>query len=553
MLARLHVRNYAIISELDVQFADGLTIITGETGAGKSILIGALSLVLGKRADSSVLYVADDKCVVEAHFDIRSYALQSFFTENDLDYEPLTMLRREINANGKSRAFINDTPVNLNQLRDLASVLIDIHSQHEVLTLKTPEFRARFLDASADGEKQFDRFQRVFTDWSGLKRKVLKMKTDLQNASADEDYLRFQLNELTELNLQEGELITAQERLATLENMEEINRSLSQINQGFSGADGALIDLLQSLDAEVRSLARKFPKAKDWSDRLHSNLIDIQDIASELENATGDMNDDPAELLALQERVDEILRLMTKHRKHSETELLVFQQELEEKLSGIGYSDEQLTLLNAELEIKGAQLEDEANTLSQLRKTAAASLAPQICAELHEMGMPDAEMSIEFEKTDIGALGQDTIEMKFTSNKGQSLQDISKVASGGELSRLMLAVKSEIAKTSKLPAIIFDEIDTGVSGDVANKVGNKIKNLSSRMQVLCITHLPQIASKANQHLYVYKEIENGKTITQVRELNKEERIIEVAKMLSNANPTEAALTHAKNMVEETTS
>lgn len=553
MLARLHVRNYAIISELDVQFADGLTIITGETGAGKSILIGALSLVLGKRADSSVLYVADDKCVVEAHFDIRSYALQSFFTENDLDYEPLTMLRREINANGKSRAFINDTPVNLNQLRDLASVLIDIHSQHEVLTLKTPEFRARFLDASADGGKQFDRFQRVFTDWSGLKRKVLKMKTDLQNASADEDYLRFQLNELTELNLQEGELTTAQERLTTLENMEEINRSLSQINQGFSGADGALIDLLQSLDAEVRSLARKFPKAKDWSDRLHSNLIDIQDIASELENATGDMNDDPAELLALQERVDEILRLMTKHRKHSETELLVFQQELEEKLSGIGYSDEQLTLLNAELEIKGAQLEEEANTLSQLRKTAAASLAPQICAELHEMGMPDAEMSIEFEKTDIGALGQDTIEMKFTSNKGQSLQDISKVASGGELSRLMLAVKSEIAKTSKLPAIIFDEIDTGVSGDVANKVGNKIKNLSSRMQVLCITHLPQIASKANQHLYVYKEIENGKTITQVRELNKEERIIEVAKMLSNANPTEAALTHAKNMVEETTS
>ena len=379
------------------------------------------------------------------------------------------------------------------------------------------------------------------------------MKTDLQNASADEDYLRFQLNELTELNLQEGELTTAQERLTTLENMEEINRSLSQINQGFSGADGALIDLLQSLDAEVRSLARKFPKAKDWSDRLHSNLIDIQDIASELENVTGNMNDDPAELLALQERVDEILRLMTKHRKHSETELLVFQQELEEKLSGIGYSDEQLTLLNAELEIKGAQLEQEASTLSQLRKTAAASLAPQICAELHEMGMPDAEMSIEFEKTDIGALGQDTIEMKFTSNKGQSLQDISKVASGGELSRLMLAVKSEIAKTSKLPAIIFDEIDTGVSGDVANKVGYKIKNLSSRMQVLCITHLPQIASKANQHLYVYKEIENGKTITQVRELNKEERIIEVAKMLSNANPTEAALTHAKNMVEETTS
>lgn len=553
MLARLHVRNYAIISELDIQFSDGLTIITGETGAGKSILIGALSLVLGKRADTSVLYNSDDKCVVEAHFDIRAFDLKSFFEENDLDFEPTTILRREITASGKSRAFVNDTPVNLNQLRELASFLIDIHSQHEVLTLKTADFRSRFLDSCADGGVQFDRYQQVYAEWSDLKRKVQKLKVELQNATADEDYLRFQLSELSELNLQEGELTANQDRLTMLENVEEINRSLAQINEGFAGQEGGLLDVLRMLDSELRSLAKKFPKAQEWSERLHSNFIDLQDISAELDNAGSEVNDDPTELLALQERVDETLRLMTKHRKQTESELLDFQTELEEKLNGIGFSDEQLTLLNAELEIKGAQLESEASTLSELREAAAKNLAPRICKELHEMGMPDAQMEIKLSRTEIGVLGQDAIEMKFTSNKGQALQDISKVASGGELSRLMLAVKSEIAKTSKLPAIIFDEIDTGVSGDVANKVGFKIKNLSGRMQVLCITHLPQIASKADQHLYVYKEIDAGKTLTNVRQLNKDERIVEVAKMLSNADPSEAALTHAKNMVEETTS
>ncbi|MFM1875130.1 MAG: hypothetical protein RL266_867 [Bacteroidota bacterium] len=550
MLARLHVRNYAIISELDVRFADGLTIITGETGAGKSILIGALSLVLGKRADTSALYNAENKCVVEAYFDVKHYDLKPFFEENDLDYEPITILRREITASGKSRAFINDTPVNLNQLRDLASLLIDIHSQHEVLTLNSMAFRARFLDACADGGSQHQLFEKLYANWSELKRRLQQLRMELQNASAEEDYLRFQLNELADLNLHEGELSANQDKLTLLENAEEINRSLDRITNAFSAQEGAILDLLQTLDTEVRSLAKKFPKAKEWSERLHSDLIDLQDIAAEMEHASTDIPDNPSELQNLQERVDEILRLMTKHRKHSDTELLEFQSELEAKLNTIGHSDEQMTLLNAELESKGAKLESEADSLSELRQHAAKKVAPLICSELHEMGMPDAQMQIQINRTEMNALGQDSIEMKFTSNKGQALQDISKIASGGELSRLMLAVKSEIAKTSKLPAIIFDEIDTGVSGDVADRVGNKIKKLSSRMQVLCITHLPQIASKADQHLYVYKELENGKTITKVRALEKDERIVEIAKMLSNANPTEAALAHAKNLVNE---
>lgn len=550
MLVRLTVRNYAIISELDISFSEGLTIITGETGAGKSILIGALSLVLGKRADTAVLFSNDDKCVVEAHFDVKDYDLKPFFEENDLDYEPITILRREISVSGKSRAFINDTPVNLNQLRELASYLIDIHSQHEVLTLKTPEFRARFLDSCADGGRQYSEFRNMYAEWSVLKRRTEKLKLDLQQSAADEDYLRFQLKELEELNLKEGELNSAQERLSFLENAEEINQTLSGISEALSASDNAVLDTLRNIDSELKNLSRKFEKAGEWQDRIHSTFVELEDLARELENSGSDFDEDPAELQRLQERVDEILRLLTKHRKQSETELLELQQELTTQLDGIGTSDEQLTLLLAELEMKGSDLEKSAIELSDLRKKSAIDLAPRIEAELHEMGMPDAQLSIELTRTEVTSLGQDNIEIKFTSNKGQKLQDISKAASGGELSRLMLAVKSEIAKNAKLPAIIFDEIDTGVSGDVANKVGNKIQDLSKRMQVFCITHLPQIASKANQHLFVFKELVDGKTITNVRVLSSEDRIVEIAKMLSNANPTEAALTHAKNMIQE---
>lgn len=550
MLTRLHVRNYAIISELDIEFSDGLTIITGETGAGKSILIGALSLVLGKRADTSVLYNAEDKCVVEAHFEVGGFGLEKFFEENDLDFEEHTILRREINAQGKSRAFVNDTPVNLSQLKELAGNLIDIHSQHEVLTLKTPEFRARFLDACADGGKQFDRFQKAFGEWKTLKRQVEQTRQRLQEASADEDYLRFQLSELQELNLKVGEFVENQERLNTLENAEEIRQTLGQITEAFSGVDSSILDQIRRIESELNLLSRKHPQSKDWAGRVKSSFLELEDVAQEIERTSEGLNEDPEELMELQQRVDEVLRLMTKHRKQSDTELLEFKKELEDKLEGIGVSDEKLTLLLAELELAGSKLESEATLLSQMRTTAAKSVAPIIETELRELGMPDASFSIELFRVEINALGQDGISIKFTANKGQTAQDISKVASGGELSRLMLSVKSQIAKTSQLPSIIFDEIDTGVSGDVANKVGQKIRSLSSMMQVLCITHLPQIASKADQHLYVYKQIESGRTETSVRELNGQERVVEVAKMLSNANPTQAALTHAKNLIEE---
>ncbi|MCF8464259.1 MAG: DNA repair protein RecN [Flavobacteriales bacterium] len=548
MLTRLHIRNYAIISELDVKLNNGLTIITGETGAGKSILIGALSMVLGKRADSSVLYKEDEKCVVEAFFNIENYNLKPFFEENDLDFENPTILRREINANGKSRAFINDTPVTLVQLKDLASYLIDIHSQHEVLTLKSADFRTRFLDSCADGGEQIYAYQKVYQEWNALRKEVERLKDALQKSAQDEDYLKFQLSELEELNLKEGELVESQEKLSMLENAEEISGTLSQVSDALLNSDNAMVDNLRKIETELQRLSKKYPTAADWSERIKQNLIDLEDVAEEMAQKAGSVEHDPIELERLAERVDEIIRLMSKHRKQTEAELIQYQSELDAKLSSISHSDEQLTLLNGKLEKIESLLQTEADKLSNLRLTEAKRIAPILMAELQQLGMPDAQMEIQLEKTDRNASGQDKIEILFTANKGQKPQDISKIASGGELSRLMLSTKAEMASKTQLPAIIFDEVDTGVSGDVADKMGGKIKELSSRMQVLCITHLPQIASKANQHLYVYKEEQEGRTSTGVRELDKAGRIVEIAKMLSNANPTEAALTHAKNMV-----
>ncbi len=548
MLTRLHIRNYAIISELDVKLNNGLTIITGETGAGKSILIGALSMVLGKRADSSVLYKEDEKCVVEAFFNIENYNLKPFFEENDLDFENPTILRREINANGKSRAFINDTPVTLVQLKDLASYLIDIHSQHEVLTLKSADFRTRFLDSCADGGEQIYAYQKVYQEWNSLRKEVERLKDALQKSAQDEDYLKFQLSELEELNLREGELLENQEKLSMLENSEEISSTLSQVSDTLLNSENAMVDSLRKIESELQRLSKKYPTAANWSNRIKQNLIDLEDVAEEMAQKAGSVEQDPAELERLAGRVDEIVRLMAKHRKQSEAELIQYQFELDDKLSSITNSDEQLTLLNGKLEKIESLLQTEADKLSHLRLTEAKRIAPILTTELQQLGMPDAQMEIQLEKTDRNVSGQDKIEILFTANKGQKPQDISKIASGGELSRLMLSTKAEMASKTQLPAIIFDEVDTGVSGDVADKMGGKIKELSSRMQVLCITHLPQIASKADQHLYVYKEEQEGRTTTGVRELDKADRIVEIAKMLSNANPTEAALTHAKNLV-----
>jgi len=548
LLSRLHIRNYAIISEVSIDFSNGLTIITGETGAGKSILIGALSLVLGKRADSSVLFNKEEKCIVEAYFDISDHSLNAFFEQHNLDYEPISIIRREINPQGKSRAFVNDTPVNLTQLKELTAKLIDIHSQHAVLTLKTTDFRTRFLDACSDGGKQFLAYAKAYSNWLQIKTEVDALKKHLQQATADEDYLKFQLEELEELNIKEGTLKASQEQLSLLENATEIRESLSAICQLLSNTEHALISGLRNVDNTLQRLANNYSNANDWQKRISENLIDLEDIADDIARQVEEVDEKPEELQRLQQRVDEILRLMTKHNKHSEAELIAFSKQLDEKLQAINSSDEQLILLNTALEKADLVLTKEAQNLSKLRKKTATRLSPILTKELTELGMPEAQVNVYIEKGERTVLGQDKIDIRFTANKGQQLQDISKVASGGELSRLMLVVKAEMAKNTKLPAIIFDEIDTGVSGEVAGKMGLKINSLSNEMQVLCITHLPQIASKANQHLFVYKRQEKDRTVTKIKVLEKTERITEIAKMLSNAHPTDTALQHAKDLI-----
>lgn len=554
MLQRLYIRNYAIISELEVSWGCGLTIITGETGAGKSILLGALSLVLGKRADSSILHAQDSKCIVEAEFSTEGFPLADFFAENDIDIEPLTTLRREITPQGKSRAFINDTPVLLPVLRELAERLIDVHSQHEVHTLKEADFRARFLDSCADGGRAYEAFVVVFLEWDLHRKKLERLEEASAQSRAEEDYLRFQLQELEELSLKDGELTDVEQRLSVLENAEEIRTTLANvIAQMSEGADGvALLDGLRQASAEVSKLSRNYVRAEDWAQRLNSALIELDDLTDGMSRSLQAIEDDPEELARLQERVDAIQRLMSKHRKHSDTDLLSFQQETAEKLEGIEQSDSALNALREALSSLEKNLNTKADALTKLRTDAAKGLGERLSKELHGLGMPDAQLQVSVEKKEaVNALGRDAIQVLFSANKGQPMQDIAKVASGGELSRLMLVIKAEMARNAQLPSVIFDEIDTGVSGEVAERMGLKIKELSGLMQVLCITHLPQIAAKGTQHLFVYKEGLGDRTVTRIRPLEGSDRVMEVAKMLSSDNPTEAAITHATQLVRQT--
>jgi len=552
MLHRLHIRNYAIIRELEVEWGSGLTIITGETGAGKSIVLGALSLVLGKRADTSVLHDADGKCVVEAEFRTDGFDLDDFFSDNDIDRLPVTILRREITPDGRSRAFINDTPVNLQQLRALAERLVDVHSQHEVHTLKEAAFRARFLDACADRGVAFKAFEAAFVTYENTRQQLEKLEQEAAEARSEEDYLRFQLNELDELNLAEGEMEEMEERLAMLENAGEIRATLSEVNAGLSDSERSVTDALREIAASVSRLSRKYPPAAEWASRLGSALIELDDLAAEMGRKLTDVDDDPSELERVRERVDTVNRLLLKHRRQTATELIGLRSELSTRLGGIERSEEELNALRERLSSEKKKMQQSADALTKVRTATAQRLGPQLASELHVLGMPDARLQIDLVQRDTPtALGQDDIRILFSANKGQPMQDIAKVASGGELSRLMLTVKAEMARNAELPTVIFDEIDTGVSGEVADRMGDRIRTLGGHMQVICITHLPQIAAKGQQHLFVFKEGKGDRTVTGVRALNGSERITEIAKMLSNDNPSEAAISHASQLLAET--
>lgn len=551
MLSRLLIKNYALIDNLDISFDKGFNIITGETGAGKSILMGALGLILGNRAEGKQFFDDDKKCMIEGYFAISSYNLKEFFIENDLEYDDETIIRREISVDGKSRAFVNDSPVNLAILKALGERLIDIHSQHATLQINTEEFQLFVLDALAGNEDVLKQFRQELQQLRKITKRLKDFKEESRTANAELDYNQFLFDELEKMNVQDGEVKQLEEEQSQLENAEEIKRALLASNFLLSDGEPNVLSLLKESVQQIQQASRYFTDAEELANRLQSAYIEIKDVSLEIAGQEGAVILDEQRLAEVNTRLSEVYSLMKKHRVDSEAELIQLENELEEKLQVALNHDEMLAKLEDEkiqqenlVQNLGTQLHHNRNAIKeQVEKTVADTLS--------HVGMANARLNISLTQVSLdkaSAKGMDAVQFLFSANKGQSLQPIYKVASGGELSRVMLAIKSLVAQKSALPTIIFDEIDTGISGEVALRVGEVMHDLAENMQVLAITHLPQIASKGTSHFKVYKEDKNDKTRSNIILLNTEERILEIAQMLSGTNPGEAAMAHAKNLL-----
>ena len=551
MLARLQIKNYVLIDSLNVEFNKGLTIITGETGAGKSILLGALGLVLGNRADSSSLLNKNNKCIIEAEFDILNYNLKDFFYANELDYESKTIIRREINAEGKSRAFINDSPVNLSVLKELSGFLVDVHSQHETLTLNNSSFQLDVLDAYAGIKDEFAAYKKDFLQFSRLQDKLSTLIEEEKKAKADADYWQFQFEELNTANLIEGEKEKAEQELEALNNVEQIKTAIGQSTNLLKDGDANIISAIIQLVSSMNAVAKFHPALQELANRIKASQVELKDVAQELENVQDDFIFNPERVEILNERLNTIYRLEQKHRTSSVSELISIKNDYESKLSGFTTLETDIQKLTAEIVQQKNKLLVQAKSISEKRQKAAPKIEKEIKEMLASTGMPDGKLQIEINnaKENLSASGIDSVQYLFTANKGIKPEALSKVASGGELSRLMLSVKALIAKLVALPTIIFDEIDSGISGDAANKVGNLVRKISDNHQVIAITHLPQMASKGDDHFLVYKNTQGNTTTSGLKLLKKEERINEIAKMISGNEITQASLKNAKELLE----
>jgi len=549
MLQKLSISNYALIDNLEISFNSGLNILTGETGAGKSIILGALSLILGQRAESRYFFNQQKKCVIEGTFKIGAFHLKQFFEDNDLDYEAETVLRREISADGKSRAFVNDTPVNLNSLKALGERLIDIHSQHATLEINDPGFQLLVVDAVARHDDLLNDYRTKFRTYKKSSAKLQQLMEDSDKAKADLDYYQFQFDELEKAALTADEQELLEQELYTLNNAGEIKRNL--LGAFYLMEDGETSAIIQLREAGHQlSILEKFsPQIAELHQRLQSTVIELKDIAAEIENIEQRTQTDEARAEEVNTRLSLIYLLQKKHRVSNNTELLALQSELSEKIQQAVFGDEAIEKLSKQLEADKKELEKLAAGLSANRTKAIPSIEKQVLETLAEMGMGNSNLKIELSSsTGLGSDGTDLVKFLFTANKGHALAEMSKVASGGELSRLMLSIKSLIAQNTALPTIIFDEIDTGVSGEVANKVGQIMEKLADNLQVITITHLPQIATKGQSHYFVYKDNEGATTYTRIKQLSKDERVLEIAKMLSGDNPGESALQNAKELL-----
>lgn len=550
MLKSLFIQNYVLIDSLDIEFANGFSVITGETGAGKSIILGALSLVLGQRADGKSIKKEADKCVIEATFDISLYQLEPFFIANDLEYDARhCILRRELYASGKSRAFVNDSPVGLNVLRSLGTRLIDIHSQHQNLMLGDSRFQLDVVDVLADNEIPLILYRKEFSRYQSLKRDLKELTEKSRQNRQEEDYIRFQLEQLHEARLTDGEQEMLEQEQETLSHAEEIKGALYKITELLSGDEqGGLLQIKEALQTAT-SLERFYPQAKEMAERLRSAYIDLNDLASDADSQKEDVEFNPERMVFVEERLNLIYTLQQKHHLNSVAELIVLQEKYTAQLQEIDSYDNQIEALQLQVDATFKELMQQASVLSEQRKIASLGLARQLVEMIAPLGMPNTRFSVDFKtKSSPDADGIDEICFLFSANKSGDLQPVANTASGGEISRLMLCLKAMIAGATALPAIIFDEVDTGVSGDIANKMGDIMHELGTKMQVMAITHLPQIASKGNAHYYVFKKEENDRTITQIKQMDTEERVIEIARMLSGAALTEASMANARDLL-----
>ncbi|MCC6369886.1 MAG: DNA repair protein RecN [Bacteroidia bacterium] len=549
MLKRLYISNFALISEMDVAFPGKLTVITGETGAGKSIFLEALALALGKRADLLALKNAAKKCVVEAEFETSDLDLLSFFEENDLEFSTGITLRREISADGKSRSFLNDSLVNLNVLKLLSEKLIDIHSQHETLLLNQSDFQLEVMDAFAGSLDLFKDYKHEYTKLSKLNAE-LKNLTEQEIAARKElDYYKFLFEELEQVDLQAGIIKQLEEECATLENAETIKTNLLNAAYAINGGEQNLLGSLNQVKQLLNGLTKYNKRYQEFFERVNSTHIELKEIASEMEDAESLVDVDKSRQEEVNEKLDKLNRLLKKHNVSNEEELVKIKEEIEEKLVRFTSLETTIGLLSKQIERCKNTCLKLAKQLSDKRQKTMAAIEKEVKEMLLDLSMENAVFKIAHKTLpEPGPNGLDEVSFLFSANKGQELSALQKVASGGELSRLMLSIKSLLAKRKKLPTIIFDEIDTGVSGDVADKIGNILALMGNHMQVITITHLPQIASKGAHHLFVYKNDEAEKTVSHIKELHNDDRVTEIAKMLSTGKPTQSALVNAKELL-----
>jgi DNA repair protein RecN (Recombination protein N) len=549
MLQTLYIKNFALIEHLHIDFSKRLSIITGETGAGKSILLGALGLVLGKRADLTSLKDKEQKCVVEAHFKISDYSLKDFFTDNDLDYEDVAIIRREILPSGKSRAFINDSPVNLQELQELGDFLIDIHSQQQTRELSDEQYQIQILDAVAGNAENISRYKKHLSAYKHVQTELKNLQAQKETLAKEQDYNTFLLNELLSANLKAGEQEEMEQELEKLSNVEAIKEALAKAISIANEEQVGVLQNLKEIKATLQKISSLSPEYNQLLERVSSVLIEIDDVNSELEASAESLSDDPERLELINQKLQLIYTLQKKHQVGTVQELLAIQEELDNKVVMADELDSTIEKLLKETEAAKAATDEAAAAVSAGRKKAVPMLTDTITAILAQLGMPNARFNFEITLSDTYySTGKDQVQLLFSANKGTDFGLLKKVASGGEMSRIMLAVKATLAEYSKLPTIIFDEIDTGVSGEVANKMGDIMKNMSRGMQVFAITHLPQIASKGDWHYKVYKTTQGNTTVSELKLLDKEERVREIAEMLSGKDVSDSALNHARALL-----